>query len=51
MCDKCDEIDKKTQHYRTLAARIMDQPAIDGINQLIERLQNEKLALHPEQEK
>jgi beta-phosphoglucomutase-like phosphatase (HAD superfamily) len=51
MCDKCDEIDKKTEHYRSIAARITDQPLLDGIKELIERMQNQKRAFHPEQEK
>jgi beta-phosphoglucomutase-like phosphatase (HAD superfamily) len=51
MCDKCDEIDKKMEHHRLLASRLTDQPTIDGIKELIERMQAQKLALHPEQAK
>jgi hypothetical protein len=47
MCEQC--IDTKIEHYRLLARRITDQPAIDGIKQLIERMQAQKAALHPEQ--
>jgi hypothetical protein len=50
MCDKCVEIDKKTEHYRTIATSIMDQPMLDGIKELIEQMQAQKRALHPEQE-
>jgi hypothetical protein len=49
MCDKCVELDSKIDHYRFLADRITDQLTIDGIKQLIERMQAEKAALHPEQ--
>jgi hypothetical protein len=38
MCDKCVEIDKKIEHYRLLASRLTDQPTIDGIKELIERM-------------
>ena len=51
MCEKCDEIDKKIDHYRVMASRITDQPLLDGIKELIERMQAQKLALHPEQAK
>jgi hypothetical protein len=50
MCGKRVEIDGKIEHYRLLASRLTDQPNIDGIKELIERMQAQKLALHPEQE-
>lgn len=48
MCEQCVEIDK-IEHYRLLAFRLTDQPTLDGIEQLIERMQTGKAALHPEQ--
>jgi hypothetical protein len=51
MCEQCVEIDKKIEHYRFMASRITDQPMLDGIKDLIERMQAQKLALHPEQAK
>jgi hypothetical protein len=51
MCDQCFEIDKKIDHYRTLASLITDQLMLDGIKQLIERMQAQKAALHPEQQR
>jgi hypothetical protein len=51
MCDKCVEFDGKIDHYRFLASRLTDELTLDGIKQLIERLQAEKAALHPEQTK
>ena len=47
MCEKCIEIDKKTVHYRRIAASISDQLTIDRINALVEKLAAEKAALHP----
>jgi hypothetical protein len=49
MCEKCVELDKKIEHYRHMASRITDQPMLDGIKELTERLQAQKAALHPEQ--
>jgi hypothetical protein len=48
MCEKCVELDRKIEHYRLLASRITDQPILDGIKHLIERMQAQKAALHPE---
>ena len=51
MCWKCEEIDKKIVHYQTLIARVTDTLTLEGLQQLIEKLENEKKALHPEQKK
>jgi hypothetical protein len=48
MCDKCQELEKKIERYRTLATRLFDQPTIETINKLIEEMQAEKAGLHPE---
>ena len=50
MCDKCSEIDAKIEHYQHLSGWITDQPALDGIKQLIEQMKAEKIALHPERD-
>ena len=50
MCEKCVELDSKIEHYQRMAFRITDQAMLDGIKQLIERMQAEKAAFHPEQE-
>jgi beta-phosphoglucomutase-like phosphatase (HAD superfamily) len=50
MCEKCIELDKKIEHYRGMASRITDQPVLDGIKELIERMQAQKAAFHPEQD-
>jgi hypothetical protein len=49
MCDKCAEIDDKISHFRRMLPLITDQPILDGIKQLIEKLKAQKAALHPEQ--
>jgi beta-phosphoglucomutase-like phosphatase (HAD superfamily) len=49
MCDKCVELDSKIEHYQHMASRITDQATLDGIKELIERMQAQKAALHPEQ--
>lgn len=49
MCEKCVEIDSKIEHYRFIASRITDQETLDGIKKLIERVQAQKVELHPEQ--
>jgi hypothetical protein len=46
MCDKCQELEKKIERYRTLATRLFDQPTIEAINKLIEEMQA-KAGLHP----
>jgi hypothetical protein len=50
MCDKCKEIDKRIEHYRQIATKIIDQVTIDRINRLNSDLQAVKVALHPERE-
>jgi hypothetical protein len=47
MCEKCVEIDKRTEHYRRLCASISDELTVDRINALIEKLEAEKASLHP----
>jgi hypothetical protein len=48
MCWKCDEIDKVILHYRTLSARVTDTSTLEGLQKLIDKLEAEKKALHPE---
>jgi hypothetical protein len=44
------KIDKKIQHYRQIADKIVDQVTIDRNKKLISDLRTVKLALHPERE-
>jgi hypothetical protein len=48
MCAKCAEIDRRIQHLKELASRLLDAPALDGIAALIAELEAQKRALHPE---
>jgi hypothetical protein len=48
MCDKCVEIDKRIEHYRDIAARLLDPLTIERIAELIAELVAEKALLHPE---
>jgi hypothetical protein len=49
MCDKCDELDKKIEHYRRIRLSIGDPVTIERIEALIADLQAQKATLHPEQ--
>jgi hypothetical protein len=49
MCEKCEHLDKKIEHYQKLLLGIVDQLTVDGIKSLIADLQAQKAALHPEQ--
>jgi hypothetical protein len=49
MSEKCVELDSKIEHYQRMASRSTDQPLLDGIKELIERVLAQKIALHPEQ--
>jgi hypothetical protein len=51
MCDKCAELDEKIEHYRGLMPRITDPQTTEGLRKLIDDMQAQKAALHPEQEK
>ena len=49
MCDKCEELDKKTEHYRRIRLSIGDQITVERIDAMIADLQAQKVTLHPEQ--
>jgi hypothetical protein len=48
MCEKCVEIDRTIERYRTISLSIGDQLTVDRTKQLIADLQSQKAALHPE---
>jgi hypothetical protein len=48
MCEKCQAIDGKIQHYRDLVRRIPDQITEQEAEKLIQDLRVEKDALHQE---
>ena len=47
MCARCDEIDAQLERYRRLKDLINDQKLTEAGSRLIERLEAEKRALHP----
>jgi hypothetical protein len=49
MCDKCERLDSKIEHYQKLLLGIGDQLTVDRIKSLIADLQARKAAVHPEQ--
>jgi len=51
MCDKCIELDKKIEHHRQLAERVRDPSLTEGVGKLIEEMEAQKAALHPERQK
>jgi hypothetical protein len=51
MCDKCDELDGKIEHYRKLASGISDRLTLDGIADRIEEMEAQKVQYHPEQKR
>ena len=46
MCDKCNEIDKKIEDHRRLAAQSSDQDFQQRTAKLIRELTAEKIGLH-----
>jgi len=48
MCSKCDELDRKIEHYQRLSRMLLDQRVIEGLETLIEKYKADKKALHPE---
>jgi hypothetical protein len=49
MCDKCEELDKKIDHYETILVSIGDRATVERLMAMIADLQAQKAALHPEQ--
>ena len=45
---RCREIDKQVAHYRTLIARVIDKQTRERLEHLVEKLEAEKKALHPD---
>ena len=50
MCEKCIEIDKTIAHYRWIKGRVIDPLTQQAADDLIEKLEDEKIALHPEEQ-
>lgn len=50
MCERCDEIDVETAHYRRLKRDVMDKKVLESLTTLIADLEAQKATLHPELE-
>ena len=51
MCIKCNELNSKIAHYKSIAIRITDQQTLDGIAVLIKQMTADKAAIRCEPEK
>jgi hypothetical protein len=50
MCWKCREIDTLILRYRALGDRWTDDMMLKGLQRLVDKLEAEKKALHPERQ-
>jgi hypothetical protein len=50
MCDKCDELDVRIEHYRKLASGISDRLTLEAIGDRIKEMEAQKAQLHPVQD-
>jgi hypothetical protein len=50
MCGKCDEIDVKIIRYKRVASQINDEILQKGLVGLLDKMEAEKAALHPERD-
>ena len=50
MCDKCNQLDKKIEHYERLASGITDRLTLDRIRESVREMRAHKAALHPDEE-
>jgi hypothetical protein len=48
MCEKCEKLDERIEHYERIRANIGDQLTVDRIKELVAQMKAEKAALHPE---
>jgi hypothetical protein len=49
MCDKCDEHDKRIEHYSRMLLSIGDRVTVERLMVMVANLRAQKAALHPEQ--
>jgi hypothetical protein len=49
MCEKCKSIDEEIERYRTLGGRATDPQSLKGIHILIEKMEQQKKDLHPDE--
>jgi hypothetical protein len=48
MCEQCDRLDEKIEHYKKVISAMTDQLTIERISILVLEMQTQKSALHPE---
>jgi hypothetical protein len=51
MCERCNEIDRTIAHYRWIKEHLPDPKTHQAADDLIKKLEAERIALHPEQAK
>jgi hypothetical protein len=49
MCDACDQLDEKIEHYKKVVSAMTDQLTIERITALVAELEAQKVKLHREQ--
>jgi hypothetical protein len=47
MCDECQKLEQRIGRYRVLAGQIPDALTKERIRELIQELEQKKIALHP----
>ena len=48
MCDRCEQLDEKIEHYKKVISAMTDQLTIERIAALVQEMQTQKAALHSE---
>jgi hypothetical protein len=51
VCDRCNQIDDRIQHYEDLAKFVTDRAALESLARLISDLKAERQNLHPNPDK
>ncbi|WP_161535395.1 hypothetical protein [Bradyrhizobium sp. LCT2] len=47
MCEKCGELDRRINHLKGLVARVTDAQTVAAIGAMTEKIEAEKITLHP----
>lgn len=48
MCDRCERLDEKIEHYKKVISAMTDQLTIERITALVLDMQTQKASLHPQ---
>jgi hypothetical protein len=46
MCEKCNKLEKKIEHYRMIVDRVLDSQLAEGVTKLIEEAETPTAKLH-----